>query len=471
MAQPTAFARSADYSEDAANSLGGRSTIEPTKLDAEIDAIALTISEIRTVIALNQRDDGEIRDGRVKIHTLASDVRSLLATSGVTVRGDWVTATAYAVKDIVSETGATYICATAHTSGTFATDLAADKWVLLMFAPSALAASGVSVTPAGSISATTVQAALEELGTEKLAAASNLSDVASAATALANLAGTPLAGGTMTGLLTLSGTPTSALHAATKAYADANVAGLAIGQCRLDYVGTTQIKLSPHDGNKLFINGAFETVPSAGVTLSNASLSASTFYYIYAYMASGTMTLEASTTARATDTTYGHQIKTGDATRTLVGAVYMTSGTVFADSISQRFVLSWFNRKWKRGRAVWSTSGSTTSTSLVEVRTDGRVEFISWSDDAVWVGAIGPHFNSAAGFSYMTAAVYIGSTSTHTAVDVLNYVTGTAYSVISQSVWYTLTEGYRNYVSALNAASAATTCTIGGMTNLLGLRG
>ncbi|MGV7234655.1 MAG: DUF2586 family protein [Nitrosomonadaceae bacterium] len=42
----------------------------------------------------------------------------------------WVTATAYAVGDVVEESGSLYRALTAHTSGVFATDLAADEWVL-----------------------------------------------------------------------------------------------------------------------------------------------------------------------------------------------------------------------------------------------------------------------------------------------------------------------------------------------------
>ena len=45
-------------------------------------------------------------------------------------RGAWVTATAYNVNDYVVTAGATYACMLAHTSGTFATDLAAAKWAL-----------------------------------------------------------------------------------------------------------------------------------------------------------------------------------------------------------------------------------------------------------------------------------------------------------------------------------------------------
>ena len=44
--------------------------------------------------------------------------------------GGWVTATAYVEDDGVSYNGSSYICLVAHTSGTFATDLAAAKWEL-----------------------------------------------------------------------------------------------------------------------------------------------------------------------------------------------------------------------------------------------------------------------------------------------------------------------------------------------------
>lgn len=66
------------------------------------------------------------------------------------------------------------------------------------------AASEITNTPAGNIAASTVQNAINELDTEKLG----------------------LAGGTMTGNLTLAGDPANALHAATKQYVDARAAGL-----------------------------------------------------------------------------------------------------------------------------------------------------------------------------------------------------------------------------------------------------
>lgn len=65
-------------------------------------------------------------------------------------------------------------------------------------------ASAISFSPAGNIAATDVQAAIAELDTEKLS----------------------LSGGTMTGALTLSGLPSTPLHAATKSYVDNAINGL-----------------------------------------------------------------------------------------------------------------------------------------------------------------------------------------------------------------------------------------------------
>ncbi|MFN5251279.1 MAG: carbohydrate-binding protein, partial [Bacteroidota bacterium] len=47
---------------------------------------------------------------------------------GLNWRGNWVTATSYKTGDIAQTNGIAYICIVAHTSGVFATDLAAVRW-------------------------------------------------------------------------------------------------------------------------------------------------------------------------------------------------------------------------------------------------------------------------------------------------------------------------------------------------------
>lgn len=54
---------------------------------------------------------------------------ALVEVSGVAA---WVTATAYVAGDVRENGGTNYICLEAHTSGTFATDLAAGKWYALV---------------------------------------------------------------------------------------------------------------------------------------------------------------------------------------------------------------------------------------------------------------------------------------------------------------------------------------------------
>lgn len=84
------------------------------------------------------------------------------------VRGAWAGATAYAQNDIVTQGGVTYIGIVPHTSGTFATDLAAGKWAVYQgVAKTELAESGgaaiIGFDAPGDMQSTTVQQAIEEL--------------------------------------------------------------------------------------------------------------------------------------------------------------------------------------------------------------------------------------------------------------------------------------------------------------------
>lgn len=112
------------------------------------------------------------------------------------------------------------------------------------------------------------------------------------------------------------------------------------GQCYLSWVSTSSITLLPLNGNVLLINGTAQTVPAAGVSLSNSGLTISTTYNIYAYMNSGTMTLEASVTGHSASSTTGTEIKTGDATRAFVGEVDVDGSGNFEADVRNWFVPS-----------------------------------------------------------------------------------------------------------------------------------
>lgn len=148
-----------------------------------------------------------------------------------------------------------------------------------------------------------------------------------------------------------------------------------LGQCYLDRSGSNLV-LSPLNGNLISINGVNYTVPSAGVSLAPTSLTPATAYYIYAFMSSGTMTLEAVVTAPAVNTTTGVMQKTGDATRTLVGLWLVTTGPAWSTVACQG--ASWFNPqpKMSSGGIGGTTS---TATSLAELATGCRLSFVSFS--------------------------------------------------------------------------------------------
>ena len=55
-----------------------------------------------------------------------------LFTGTLTWRSDWLTATSYQENDLVKINGNVYVCLDEHTSGVFATDLAASKWELFV---------------------------------------------------------------------------------------------------------------------------------------------------------------------------------------------------------------------------------------------------------------------------------------------------------------------------------------------------
>ena len=164
MSQPTPYNRQASFSNIQAQSPAD--PLPGATVDAELNAVKVTLDQILANIELIQRDDGALANESVGYDQLSEEL-----SAGINPWTVWVTSTAYAVGDTVFQTSAVYRCLVAHTSGTFSTDLAASKWVLIidLAALTLAAASQISNTPAGTIAATTVQAAIDELASEKAA--------------------------------------------------------------------------------------------------------------------------------------------------------------------------------------------------------------------------------------------------------------------------------------------------------------
>ena len=121
-------ARTIDFSNEETTNAGGRSTVGTAALDTELINVKASLDVILINLAILQRDDTALKDEIVTPESLSSDLLTLMVAD-FTPRGVWVTATAYAAKDVVTETGITYMAVTAHTSGTFSVDHTAGLWI------------------------------------------------------------------------------------------------------------------------------------------------------------------------------------------------------------------------------------------------------------------------------------------------------------------------------------------------------
>lgn len=163
MAQPTPYSKATDFAADERANAGGRSTIRTDRLDAELAAVATTLTQTLANLARIQRDDGKLMDGIVELYHLSAACRAAIGID-ITPRGLWATLTAYAPGDLVDVNGIGYLCPTGkgHTAGTFADDYAAGYWQVFGAVPGA---GGMEFIPPATMTSTNVQDAIEEVNT------------------------------------------------------------------------------------------------------------------------------------------------------------------------------------------------------------------------------------------------------------------------------------------------------------------
>jgi hypothetical protein len=226
---------------------------------------------------------------------------------------------------------------------------------------------------------------------------------------------------------------------------------VALGQCELVYTSTVLITLRPRNGNKLTINGEHCTVPDAGVTLAPTGLVAGTRYFIYATKSAGVVNaLVASTVGHSASTTAnnkGVEIETGDDSRTLVGMIRIVAGPLFNDSITARYVRSWFHDKGVHAHAAPPTATyAIASAPWVLIAGAGTIDFLVWASERVTVHAQATYSDSAACQGYCGWG--IDSVASPNGLYGLCSVTGTVPYNMAVSVGSTnsLSEGYHNVI-------------------------
>ncbi len=227
--------------------------------------------------------------------------------------------------------------------------------------------------------------------------------------------------------------------------------------CRLSKVGSNLV-LSPFNGNRIFINSRLETIPDAGVSLSSAGFTPSINYFIYAYMSGATLTLEASTSSHSAQANTGVQIKTVDSSRTLVGYARPITGPAWADTLTQRFVRSWFNQQGIHGNNHFTSNRTIASTTFIEINTEIRVELLTWEQEQVNLNLNASVTGSGIGV-IAAANVSVDGVTQDARVD--KYINGGTPHTVSASISTNLSEGY-HYITTLGATSVGTSTFSGG---------
>ncbi len=155
----------------------GDGSFPGTQVDNDLANLKQAIDETIDFTAGVIRDDGQLANGVVTLESLDS---SLLL--GVAPPRVWATATVYEVNQTVTINNSIYICATAHTSSVFVSELVAGFWSLVaeFTVPAALsdnavtetkhATGGVSTRALADASVTAVKIASGAVTTAKLGA-------------------------------------------------------------------------------------------------------------------------------------------------------------------------------------------------------------------------------------------------------------------------------------------------------------
>lgn len=165
-AAPTPYTPSYDFEDfQAANP---NTPLPGDKVDAEFAAINTAMDTTQSRLAEIQNSDGTLKNASVGTEQLQSDV-----VIGVRAATNWATATVYSKYWAVYQSNNVYVCLVAHTSGTFATDLAAAKWQLVLNLGQYVDAASSSATAAAS-SASSASSSASSASTSASSASTSL---------------------------------------------------------------------------------------------------------------------------------------------------------------------------------------------------------------------------------------------------------------------------------------------------------
>jgi hypothetical protein len=243
---------------------------------------------------------------------------------------------------------------------------------------------------------------------------------------------------------------------------------------RLRYVSATALSFKPFGGDAIKLNGRIRTIPAAGIVglantgvfvngVAGQNLVAYTLYTVYVFDNSGVLTADFRTTpirhipsptaGNVGVEVYSPDGTTPDDTRSLIGMICTTPSTAqFVDSYSQRFVISWFNRRNLPLCGPYTPGVVTSATSMIELSAASRIEFLTWVDEHVQLIICGQAQGSGA--NYARSSFGYDGTTMITALEALflDRFASINYTSSGQIIAAECTEGY-HYVTPIGYVS------------------
>jgi hypothetical protein len=161
-------------------------------------------------------------------------------------------------------------------------------------------------------------------------------------------------------------------------------------------------------------------------------------------------------------TTNGIEVNSGDATQTLVGMAWIGASHAVNDSVTNRDVASWFNRKLKTAKNHYTADRTTTSATYAELNAEIECEFVTWGVDDLRWSATGMFKNSTNAAVVSVSAGFDSTTVPE--VEEVGLINGAA-AVIIPPLCLTgsksgLSEG-KHFITLLAKCSAGTTTIYG----------
>lgn len=254
-----------------------------------------------------------------------------------------------------------------------------------------LPVDAVNITniPAGGLAATTVQAAINELDTEKFDKAGGL------------LTGPIIFEGTTADAfeITLSPGDPTADHTQTMQNKSGTIALTSdegpVNDFRLtltsgspvtvaNVTGATTLYCSPYKGRRIGLYDGTNWVlrSSAEFSLALGTLTASLPYDVFCYDNAGTPTLEftawTNATTRATALAYqdGVLVKSGAVTRRYLGTFYTANTTTTEDSLSKRYLYNYYNRVIRNTMTQFTADRTSAGATYVEANSEIRAQLV-----------------------------------------------------------------------------------------------